>query len=150
MYVYPHKHRIARTAPPLFPLCGMCVCVYVCVCVCMSRNTKWKRSAHVLLTRSHSHIGRERYFMTRTCNLEVKDRITGEPAEAELFAVGYHAHLLGIDCCRLAVCRIVRRARSCRVSRRYKFIELHFVCRRVFCCVVVLWCCCVVVFVCRY
>ena len=60
--------------------------------VCVSQHEM--ETVHVHLT----HIGRERYFMTRTCNLEVKDRITGEPAEAELFAVGFHAHLLGIIC----------------------------------------------------
>jgi dopamine beta-monooxygenase len=41
--------------------------------------------------------GRERYFMTRTCTLDVTDRDTGEPAEGNVFGVGFHAHLLGTE-----------------------------------------------------
>jgi hypothetical protein len=37
---------------------------------------------------------RSRYFMTRTCTLEVTDE-EGAPAEANIFLVGFHAHLLG-------------------------------------------------------
>jgi hypothetical protein len=78
--------------------------------------------------------------MTRTCNLEVEDSITGEPAEAELFAVGFHAHLLGIVVNdqllfwfhTLLPCRVESCVVSCLVSSvGNKFIELHFVCLRV-------------------
>eukprot|EP00928_Gymnodinium_smaydae_P080129 TRINITY_DN63900_c0_g1_i1.p1 TRINITY_DN63900_c0_g1~~TRINITY_DN63900_c0_g1_i1.p1 ORF type:complete len:612 (-),score=68.12 TRINITY_DN63900_c0_g1_i1:251-2086(-) len=38
--------------------------------------------------------GKARNFMTRSCKLEVQDK-QGNPAEFHLFAVFYHAHLLG-------------------------------------------------------
>jgi len=39
--------------------------------------------------------GLRRWFLTRECLLDVRDRETGEPAELHLVGVGYHAHLLG-------------------------------------------------------
>lgn len=56
-------------------------------------------SLHLLKTSFASDIvipaGRERYFLTRTCNLEVTNKTTGEPAEANVYAISYHAHLTG-------------------------------------------------------
>jgi len=39
--------------------------------------------------------GAARWFLTRTCHLEVTDKATKAPAEFHVYGVGYHAHLLG-------------------------------------------------------
>lgn len=39
--------------------------------------------------------GAKRWFLTRTCHLEVTNKTTNEPAEFHIYGVSYHAHLLG-------------------------------------------------------
>jgi len=64
------------------------------------RNDTISEISIVQITRNPSMIvppQTNRYFLTRMCRLQVVDRVTMEPAVANILTVGYHAHLLGTE-----------------------------------------------------